>query len=41
MSYYELKNFGDRLGYHMINALLPPLNIPVNLFWSEWAVLTG
>jgi methyltransferase family protein len=24
LSYYDVGNFGDRLGYHMINALLPP-----------------
>ena len=24
VSYYDVGNFGDRLGYHMINALLPP-----------------
>jgi hypothetical protein len=24
MSYYDVGNFGDRLGYHTINALLPP-----------------
>jgi hypothetical protein len=24
VSYYDVGNFGDRLGYHMINSLLPP-----------------
>jgi hypothetical protein len=41
LSYYNDPNFGDRLGYHLINALLPPDAVVTHASVKPWTVPEG
>ena len=36
LSYMNLGNFGDRLGYHMLNSVLPPTADVTQVFFDPW-----
>ncbi len=38
LSYYNDPNFGDRLGYHLINAVLPPSALVIHATVLPWSV---
>ena len=41
VSYFNAPNFGDRLGYHLINALLPPHAVVTHLPLKPWRPEAG
>jgi hypothetical protein len=41
LSYYNDANFGDRLGYHLVNALVPASAIVVHATVKPWTVPDG
>lgn len=41
LSYYNDANFGDRLGYHLVNALLPAASTVVHATVKPWTVPDG
>ncbi len=38
LSYANVGNFGDRLGYHLINSVLPPNAVVTHGFFKPWTV---